>query len=114
MPTVAEVIAIERTQGEVRINLRVPPDLVYFDGHFPDCPLLPGVVQVEWAILYGRKHFQLHTEFRKLSVLKFMRLIEPGAELALVLRNTQGSARLTFEYRERDRPCSSGTVEFAA
>lgn len=114
MLTEPEVIAVERTPGAVRFDLRVPADLHYFGGHFAGCPLLPGVVQVDWAIRRGRAEFALHSAFRRLTALKFMRVIEPGAQLTLILRNAEGSRRLAFEYRTPELIASSGTVEFAA
>ncbi len=58
---------IERAGGEparVLLALTVPDDLLYFDGHFRVAPVLPGVVQVDWAIHYGRLHLGLTGAFK--------------------------------------------------
>jgi 3-hydroxymyristoyl/3-hydroxydecanoyl-(acyl carrier protein) dehydratase len=39
-------------------RLRVPPTLEHFRGHFPGFPILPGVVQLDWAVRFGRLHFE--------------------------------------------------------
>jgi 3-hydroxymyristoyl/3-hydroxydecanoyl-(acyl carrier protein) dehydratase len=41
------------TDGEWSLQLSVPPDLAYFSG--PQAPVLPGVVQVEWAFNLGQQ-----------------------------------------------------------
>ncbi|MGH7886282.1 MAG: AMP-binding protein, partial [Candidatus Binatia bacterium] len=44
---------IERDAEHVLCELVAPRDLVYFDGHFHEQPILAGVVQIDWVIGYG-------------------------------------------------------------
>src|SRR5690606_9799268 len=37
------------------LELGVPVDLAHFSGHFPQTPVLPGVVQIDWAISLARQ-----------------------------------------------------------
>ena len=114
MIVVPEIRATERVASGVRLELEIPADLLYFDGHFPDCPLLPGVVQITWAIELGRKHLPLIGTFRSLSAVKFTRVILPGARVWLVLEYAASKRQLDFEYVLDGRSCSNGSAIFDA
>ncbi len=45
-----QLLASQREGDSLRIRARVPRDLLYFDGHFPGHPLLPGFVQLDWVM----------------------------------------------------------------
>jgi 3-hydroxymyristoyl/3-hydroxydecanoyl-(acyl carrier protein) dehydratase len=107
-----EIRATERTACGVRLTLSIPADLQYFDGHFPEVPILPGVVQVMWAVECARQQLGLDARFRALSGVKFMRVIQPGATVALQLDYASDRSELDFEYSVDGRACSSGTVRF--
>ena len=46
---------IERDEHHATLQLTAPDNLLYFDGHFSGMPILAGVVQLDWAIFYGRQ-----------------------------------------------------------
>jgi 3-hydroxymyristoyl/3-hydroxydecanoyl-(acyl carrier protein) dehydratase len=107
-----EIDALERAKGHLNLRFIVPETNCYFEGHFPGCPILPGVVQIGWAIEFARLHVPLSARFRSLAAVKFTRVIQPNA--AVELRLTAGASlrELSFEYRLPDGPCSSGRVLF--
>jgi 3-hydroxymyristoyl/3-hydroxydecanoyl-(acyl carrier protein) dehydratase len=115
--------AIERTgpgadtgaRTGIRIELTVPKDLYYFQGHFPGQPLLPGVVQVAWAMeLAGEYLPSVNSRtFQGLSAIKFMRVIEPGASVTLDLTFDADKQRLSFDYFSAAGSYSSGAAQFA-
>lgn len=114
MIVLPEVRALERTAHGVSLTLMVPADLSYFEGHFPQVPLLPGVVQVTWAIQLGRAHLSFDARFRALSAVKFMRVIQPGATVMLRLDYDDEARRLDFVYELAGQLCSNGTALFDA
>ncbi|HYM34355.1 MAG TPA: hypothetical protein VET48_03110, partial [Steroidobacteraceae bacterium] len=83
-------------------------------GHFPGCPLLPGGVQVTWAIEFARRYLSVAGEFRGVSGLKFMRVIQPGHPIVLQLSFAAATGQLQFEYRNASGVCASGVVLFAS
>ena len=107
-----EVEALEREKDYLNLRFIVPETNRYFEGHFPDCPLLPGVVQVGWAIELARLHIPLTGRFRSLVAVKFMRVIQPNAAITLRLASDATLRELSFEYRLGDEPCSGGRVLF--
>ncbi|MBP5946044.1 MULTISPECIES: acyl-CoA synthetase family protein [unclassified Pseudomonas] len=109
-PKAPEVLEQTETDGEWSLQLSVPPDLAYFSGHFPKAPVLPGVVQVEWALNLGRQLLNLSGAFAGMEVLKFQQLVRPGDEIQLHLRFDPERGKLYFAYRNDTATCSSGRI----
>jgi 3-hydroxymyristoyl/3-hydroxydecanoyl-(acyl carrier protein) dehydratase len=92
------------------IRLRVPADLEYFEGHFPGVPIVPGVVQVQWAILFARRYLQLSADFAGLEALKFHQVMGPETEATLTLNYSTATAKLHFSFDSSRGRHSSGRV----
>ena len=105
-----EVLSQQNTDGEWQLELSVPPDLAYFSGHFPTAPVLPGVVQVDWAMALGQALLHLPPRFAGMEVLKFQQLIRPGDQITLTLRFDAERGKLYFAFRNGGSPCSSGRI----
>ncbi|HTK01373.1 MAG TPA: AMP-binding protein, partial [Bordetella sp.] len=99
---------------ELRLRMEVPLDLAHFNGHFAQTPVVPGVVQIEWAMDLARRYVSADLGFHGMEALKFQRLARPGDPLDLTLTWNPGRAKLYFEYRSSDQPCSSGRILTAA
>jgi acyl-coenzyme A synthetase/AMP-(fatty) acid ligase/3-hydroxymyristoyl/3-hydroxydecanoyl-(acyl carrier protein) dehydratase len=109
-PKAPQVLEQTETDGEWSLQLAVPPDLAYFSGHFPKAPVLPGVVQVEWALNLGQQLMNLPEKFAGMEVLKFQQLVRPGDEVQLHLRFDPVRSKLYFAYRNETATCSSGRI----
>ncbi|MES9904626.1 MAG: AMP-binding protein [Sedimenticola sp.] len=94
------------------IVLRIPPKLLYFDGHFEGHPILPGVVQVHWAEAFGRRLLPLTGRFDCLEVVKFQQVIMPEYQVALILEYRRESGKLVFEFKSEKGVHSSGRICF--
>jgi len=103
-----------RGETSVTLSLTVPEDLLYFDGHFPGSPILPGVVQLDWAIARGRHYFDMPPVFRDIAMLKFQQVITPGATVELELAWDSAKSSLQFKYLSQAGQHASGRVIFAA
>lgn len=106
-----DVRAVRRSGNSVELELHVPRTLDFFQGHFPRFGILPGVVQVDWALTYGRRHLQVSGDFRRLRGVKFLHPILPGARLLLILTQDD-PGELVFAYRNAERTFSTGRAVF--
>ncbi len=111
MTTRPEVLAVRRSGDAVELDLHVPAALAYFPSHFPRFAMLPGVVQLDWAIAAAREHLAPAGEFRRLAALKFQHPIRPGAKLTLRL-DPAAQGEIRFAYRSAARDCSGGRIVF--
>jgi 3-hydroxymyristoyl/3-hydroxydecanoyl-(acyl carrier protein) dehydratase len=107
-----EVLAEARSGDTVRYELRVPPTLVHFAGHFPGLPILPGVVQIDWAARLASEHVAGVRAIASVDRLKFMAPVLPGALLDLTLAHDASRRRVQFNYRQEGRDCSSGVIVY--
>ncbi|HEU4846162.1 MAG TPA: AMP-binding protein [Burkholderiaceae bacterium] len=111
-PRLPHMRALESEPQRVLLELTAPADLFYFDGHFADAPILPGVVQVEWAIHYGRRHFALPARFRGINALKFQHVIRPQQPVRLELLHDAHKGSLQVRYLSGAGQHASGRIQF--
>lgn len=91
--------------------VRIPPDLLYLQGHFPGYPLLPGIAQL-LALVLDRTH-ALWPEFgqpRRVTRLKFKHGIFPGDDLEVRLERRADEVR--FELHRGPLMCTCGALIF--
>lgn len=86
----------------------------WFEGHFPQFAILPGVAQIGWAEHFARTLYGFDTGVLALEQVKFKRPILPGARLTLVLKPDMRTHKLRYEYRDADTTYSTGTLNFGA
>lgn len=102
---------VRRTETEFAADVTFDPAAPYFQGHFPQAPVLPGVVQLGFAercaeLLRGKPG-----ALRGVKKMKFVHIIEPDVEIALrVIR--KGEDEFAYEYKRGDLPCASGVLVF--
>src|SRR5277367_2709214 len=89
-----EKLALNR----VELNLMIPCGLIYFRGHFPNFPILPGIVQIEWAMEYARRYFGLALASVGTLQVKFRQPICPGDHLWLTLEHHVTRHQIAFTY----------------
>ncbi|MYM25711.1 AMP-binding protein [Duganella sp. FT135W] len=104
----------ELAQEPCRVELEIiaPANLLYFDGHFDVAPILPGVVQVDWAIHYGRQYFALPPAFKGMQQLKFQQVVVPGVPVQLELAHDAVKGSLQFRYVSDAGQHASGRILF--
>jgi 3-hydroxymyristoyl/3-hydroxydecanoyl-(acyl carrier protein) dehydratase len=105
---------IQRSENGVELLLHVPPALLYFRGHFPGFAILPGIVQIDWALMLARDYLLMPGNVAIAMLVKFARPIRPGTDLQLALDYANASRLLRFEYRDENWTYGSGRIELGA
>jgi len=115
---------VELVPGErVAATYRVPEDGWWFAGHFPDRPVMPGVLIVEAmaqtgavAVLAEEENRGRIAFFAGIDDCRFKRVVSPGETLSLVceidqVRGPIGRGKATA--RVGDALAARGTLTFA-
>lgn len=105
-----QVLETQQDTHQLHLKLAVPADLACFTGHFPTTPILPGVVQIDWAMDLAAPLIPTGHRFAGMEVLKFQQLVRPGDEVALTLRFDAERSKLYFTYTNGEQACSSGRI----
>jgi 3-hydroxymyristoyl/3-hydroxydecanoyl-(acyl carrier protein) dehydratase len=107
-----EIVRATRLEDRVELNLVIPGALLYFCGHFANFPILPGIVQLDWAIQYGKQHFALRAVAPTTIKIKFRKPIRPNHRVTLSLKHLRARNILEFNYSDAQGECSSGQIGF--
>ncbi|MBV1875637.1 MAG: AMP-binding protein [Cycloclasticus sp.] len=102
----------ESGASSVVLKCYVPADLMYFDGHFDDFPILPGVVQTYWAEKFGREMLSIDGCFKRLEAVKFSSIIHPDSRFTINLDYNNVKKTLLFKYESEGELYSSGRICF--
>jgi len=108
-----QALAVRQLSADaVEVDLAVPASLPCFADHFPSYPMLPGVLQLGWAVQLAQRHFGIEAPMRQVGQLKFQHPIRP--DTALTLRLTRSGDEVAFSYATPAQACSAGRLAFAA
>lgn len=103
-----QLTSITPVENGVQLTMAIDPNLIWFAGHFPEQPVLPGVVQVFWAQVYANKHCPEFTEQLAIKNLKFNQMILPETTVTLTLAYNAVKNQLRFTYHQDQSTYSSG------
>ena len=95
-PLQSEMLHVSDTEAEFAFVLA--PDLIFFDGHFPERAILPGIAQVHIAALLARRLWQLELPSADMARVKFRQILQPHDFVRLKLTRDLEKQRLRFSY----------------
>ncbi|MBR9792022.1 MAG: hypothetical protein GYB58_09785 [Gammaproteobacteria bacterium] len=107
-----QILSVDSADNTVLITLHVPEQLSWFDGHFPEQKVLPGVVQVDWAGKLARALFVKDDAFQQLSNIKFKTMVMPDTAMQLELTFNAAKHSIKFTYFNETDSFSSGSFKF--
>jgi len=111
VPVVSDLVR-DATLPSLTCRVRVPYELPVFRGHFPSRPIVPGVVQIGWAVEIACAAGLVSGPFAGISAAKFRRVLQPGMDLGLRLDGQDERRQLSFEYSLGSMVVSGGRVQF--
>jgi 3-hydroxymyristoyl/3-hydroxydecanoyl-(acyl carrier protein) dehydratase len=95
---------------KAELSLELQPDLVWFRGHFPGEPVMPGVAQLHLAAQWAECLWGFRPLGAALSQVKFRRILRPGSVVRLTLARDLVRQRLSFAYEFGGTVVSEGKI----
>lgn len=118
---VDRVTALDPAAGTVRAESSVPQTSPVFEGHFPDHPLLPGVLMIEtlaqtggWLLL-AMQRFARMPFLAQVRDAKLRTFVQPGTRLVAVVRlvhDGSGYAVTTGRLEAREKTAAEAEIMY--
>lgn len=98
--------------SEFTTSVVIDTDLPYFDGHFPDMPILPGIIQLKMITdLIARKE-GLCLCLTGVKRVKFRKLTAPGDRLDISVSCEERASKYNFNITNSGEAVCSGILFF--
>ncbi|WP_226643737.1 AMP-binding protein [Microbulbifer variabilis] len=113
---VPQIINCNFLDNSGKVEFSVNNDLPCLAGHFDGSPVVPGVVQLDWAMHFGRTLLKNNSTFSHMEVIKFKQLMIPGDRVELALEFNQEKNKLNFSFHnanDNGTEYSSGRLCFS-
>ena len=107
-----ELLAWNVAGDSLSAELVFPPEGVWFAGHFPGFPVLPGVAQLFFVRKFARRAFSDFPDAGSYRRVKFRRLVRPGERTVLEIRRN-GPGAFSFGMSVAGSIALSGEVSSA-
>lgn len=94
------VNSVLQSDSAVVVGLTVSADSLFFDGHFPEFPILPAVAQCDIALRLADEYFSTGLVMRGIPRVKFKQPIPPDVQLRLELKVKEEGKKVSFSYSD--------------
>jgi len=92
---------------------RVSPQSRWFDGHFDDEPILPGIAHLALALAALYRQAGRDRTLTALRGVRFSRPLRPGDEVEVLLSEGTEPSSVRFEIRCQGQRATLGLLVFA-
>jgi 3-hydroxyacyl-[acyl-carrier-protein] dehydratase len=72
-----EVLNLKQSEDSVQAEIRLNPDHHVYDGHFPEQPVVPGVLQLQIVKEVLESALQKNLRLNEMGFAKYLNLIVP-------------------------------------
>lgn len=80
-----EIIEFSITENQVLAQIKLNPDHEVYGGHFPDQPIVPGVIQLQIIKELMEKAFNKKLLLGEMTFAKFLKMVIPSISPHLTL-----------------------------
>jgi 3-hydroxymyristoyl/3-hydroxydecanoyl-(acyl carrier protein) dehydratase len=108
-----EVLEERRGSDFLERSCLVPRDLSCFPGHFPGLPVVPGVLQLDWAMELAADLLEGAPDVAEIESLKLRAPLRPGGRFRIHVR-VAPEARIDFRIWSEGCEHAKGRVRLAA
>ncbi|MCL1928059.1 MAG: hydroxymyristoyl-ACP dehydratase [Treponema sp.] len=105
---------ITQAENSVALEFSVPDTSPYFDGHFPEFPILPAVAQVDLILRFASQYLGTGIVLPEIRRIKFSSLIRPFTHLFLSLEKNGTTISFRMTSPDRQVVYSLGTLKITA
>ena len=105
------IITLVHNQSETQVQLQIcfSQSLPYFQGHFPGTHILPGIVQLNFAIDCASEYLLMNkSQIQSIPLIKFLNPIQPDKNIMLTLTLAENAFK--FSYSDKDKTFSNGKI----
>lgn len=103
----------EESDSTITASVQVPNDAVWFDGHFPDEPILPGVAQISMVVDIIAEALGRPVTAVEVSRIRFKKAIRPKETMMVQISPKDDTLAFGFRvFTDADVACS-GNVKIA-
>ena len=96
--------------GEYILTGTVPLDLAYFGGHFQQFPLVPGAIEIHWAVSLAKKFYGENWQIERIENLKFQQFIRPNDLITIRLAEDKIKNKIQFQISVGEKNCAGGRI----
>lgn len=98
-------------KDEIKAHIRVPPDSPWFDGHFPEAPLLPGVAQLGMVHDLLIRILNEKRPVTQVNRVRFKQMIRPDQPMVLTVKTGAEGAGNSFRITGDEGLICSGQMQ---
>ena len=105
---------LNRTDNSLDVEVLIPAESDYFDGHFPDFKLLPAVAQVDLITLFANRYFGLARSLPEIKRCKFTEKITPDTKVVFHLSYDEAKNVVSFKLQDLSAQITYSTGNYIA
>lgn len=108
-----QILEEQIKNGKIFQRCIVPDGLVYLEGHFPEIPIVPGVVQIDWVMQALKRVLNRDREKLQMEAMKFTNILQPGVEFFIEVKPMKIPEKYQFRLWSDQSEFSKGRIFLA-